>query len=672
MQPARWITGPFLAQFGPPLTKITADSPFLFLFQLYLIMWFRSLTIAFGFATLLVVPNANAQFPGDPVEVDEPSEPTPRADELVRQLESSASRGGLYRAQSIRSLAQLRAWPQVDRWLTQMDGTADQAILAESAQVIGPQLLLRISLSDELSDSGRSAISKMNAAAKATNQDVTRLRSAIDQLANDDVDANLQANRILMRGGDVTVELLVEAVAKGLPENQLVKVLAILRSLGEGGFQGLEQLALYGDPSLRPAVLVAIEMLSRDAAMDTLITAAFAGDASADESAAARAGAMIPDGFGKLDAVATLADRLETLREFAARSPNDTTPATLWTVNQDRTGVIPNRSTLVYQRYRDAYDAAQRLRRLGALPPTVGRSVLATDLSYRLMVDVDWGNPAQIKEFERLYPQQLDRRQLLTTLAEQRKRGDIPAALGAVRLLSSVLATDAPTEAVLGLRDGRFTELVDAVRDSNARIRFESAACITKLVGSEGAFVSFPGASYYRNTLSEMAALNSRPTAIVLETRPVIALRQESILGQLGYEVRLVESAHQAEREVASGGDLRLVISKIQISDAATAELVDRIRRQPRGNVVPIVFYRDAETSEKSVQRTELETTSNRWISENTPSVYLVDLPGSPAALTEVLLEVDSKRRLPPLSVADRSSFRQLGLGALQGKSSPR
>lgn len=635
-------------------------------------MRFRNLTIAFGLATLLSVPDAHSQFPGDPVEVEENTEPQPRADELVRQLESTAARGGAHRAQAIRSLARLRAWPQVDRWLSQIDGVADQTELAESAQVIGPQLLLRLSLASELSDSSRSAVTKMNAAAKSINEDVARLRQAINRLATDDVDANLQANRILMRGGEASVQELVAAVAKGLPQDQLVKVLSVLQTLGQGGVRSLEQLAMYGDSSLRPTVLNALQILNRNAVSDTLIAAAFAADATADESLVARQGAAIPAGFEKLDAVATLADRLETLRDIAARCPNDTSPATLWSVNQDRNGVFPNRSTVVYQRYRDAYDAAQRLRRLGNLPPTVGRGVLAADMSYRLMVDVDWGDPEQINEIQTTYSQPLDRQQLLTSLSEQRQREDIPAAIGVLRLLVSSMKGDTPQQAVLALRAGRFPQLVDAIRDSHARIRYEAAACLTELVSSEGAFTSFPGASYFRSTLSEMASLSARPTAIVLETRPAVALRQESILGQLGYEVRLASSARQAEREIASGGDLRLVVSKIQIFDAVAAELVDRIRRQPKGNRVPIVFFRDAETSEKSVQRAELETTSNRWISENTPAVYLVDLPGSPAALAEVLAEVDSKRRLPPLSVTDRSEFRKIGTDALQGDSLPR
>ena len=123
------------------------------------------------------------------------------------------------------------------------------------------------------------------------------------------------------------------------------------------------------------------------------------------------------------------------------------------------------------------------------------------------------------------------------------------------------------------------------------------------------------------------------------------------------------------QREVARGGDLRLVVSKVEVADAVSSEVVDRVRRLPRGARVAIVFYSDAETHEKSVVRAEWETTSQRWTDEQTPAVFLVPLPGSPSALTDVLAEINGKRRLPALSVSDRVRFREVGAAALQGDS---
>ncbi|MDV6031093.1 MAG: hypothetical protein F9B45_13510 [Phycisphaera sp. RhM] len=633
-------------------------------------MRFHVLIIAVSLASVaLLAAGAPGQFDDGPPEASDPTEAPAKTDELVRQLESTAARGGIYRAEAIGSLARIGAWPEVDRWLAKIDGVGDSIQLAQAADVIGNELLLRISLRSDLSDASRSAIKKMTAAAKANQQSPERLRAAIDQLAGDAIDANLGATRTLMAGGNAAIEAIVSAITGGVSAAHRAKLLGILEALGDGGAQALNQLALYGAPSVRASALDALRVLDPAAATDTLISSALASDATAEEAQVARRSSVFPQGFEKPDAIAVLADRLNTLRSVAMRTPNDLSPAVLWSVNGDRTGVQPNRSTEIFRRYRDAYDAAQRLRRLGSLPPAVGRSVLAADLAYRVMVDVNWGDPDQVQQVRQLYRDQVDPPSLLVALAELRSRNDIPASVGIMRLLSDAIASGNAGSDLLFSRDGGFSELVEAVRDPQPRIRYEAADGLWQAVSGSGRGFAFPGASYVRKTLAEMASLDSRPLVILLETRPVIALRQESILNQMGYAVERVTSAIDVERAIERGGDLRMVVSKIRIADAAPAELVDRVRRQPKGKRIPIVFYSDAETSEKSLRRTELETTSNRWISDDTPAVFLVPLPGSPAALTDVLFEVESKRRLPPLSIGERARFRMSGAAALQGDS---
>lgn len=602
----------------------------------------------------------------------ETTDAEPKPDELVRQLESTASRGGAYRAHAIQSLARIGAWPQVDRWVAASADTDDQSKLAETVRLIGPDLLLRISLYSGLSDGSRAAIKTLFAASKAFNQSSDRLRKAIDQLVSNDVDTNLAANRALLAGGHVAIQELVAALVKGLPSGQRSRVIAVLKSMGDGGARSLNQMALYGASSVRPSALDALRVIDPEYALDTLVTAAFAVDSTPDEKHIARTGSSIPTDFDHLDAIASLADRLGTLRRLARSTPNDLSPATLWSLSENRTGIQPARSTQIFLRYRQAYDGAQRLRRLGSLPPSVLRSVLAADLGYRVMVDIDWGDPDQIAQIRSAYPDQLSVAGLLTALDEQRRDEDIPAAVGLIRLLGSSLQPDSGQDSILDSNGGRLSSLVSAVRDPQPRIRYEAAGAIAKLVSSAEAGSSFPGASYYRRTLSEMASLDPRPTAIVLETRPVITLRQEALLGQLGFNVRVVTSALQVEREIAKGGDLRFVLSKIRIADASPAELVDRIRRQPKGSRIPIVFFSDSETTDKNYRNVELETLSNRWINNNTPAVHLIALPGSPVAFSEVLAEVESKRRLPTLSVSDRSVYRSIGTEALQGESLPR
>ncbi len=631
-------------------------------------MRFRILTLLICTAISLNGRPLPAQFLDAAPETPE-SEDAPRQDELVRQLESKAGQGGRHLAESINSLVRVGAWEQVDRWVSKYDSIADQAQLAEAAGIIGNSFLLRISLHEDVSDNARSAVNKILAAAKASKQDPTKLRDAIKDLGWDDVDAVLGANRTLTAGGEASIKELVDAIAAGISPTQRPRVIALLRALGTGGGQALGQLALYGTEAVRPNAISALAELNRTSVLDTAVTSAFATDATEAERNAASAAGLVPQGFERLDAIAVLADRLESLRRLASLAANDSAPATIWSVSEDRATVQSTASTEIYLRYREAYDAAQRMRRLGALPPKSARSALAADLAYRVMVDIDWEDATQIGQVRAAFPEASSVDQLLTSLAEQRERNDTAASLGLLRVIAEAVAASDSSQAIAAVREGQYSLLVDAVQDADPRIRYEAASIVAGLVASAGRNASFAGASYYRSTLSEMASLRSRPTAILIETRPVVALRQENILGQLGFDTRVVKSALQAEQEIRRGGDLRMVVTKIQVVDAAPAEVVDRIRRLSKGGQLPIVFYSDVETHDKSIKNAELETTSARWADENTPSVYVVPLPGNPAAFLDVLTETDSKRRLPAMSPGDRARFRLVGTAALQGDS---
>ena len=629
-------------------------------------IWIISIAL-FGWTAIAAFAQ---QPPPDIFDADSGIERTEnQSDELVRQLLADAARGGLYRARSLQRLARINSWSNVDRVLTEFDSIADQQELAAAAQEIGTEYLLQISLHPGLSDQSKSAIRKIIAAADASNQAPAKIQAAIKQLASDDADGNLAANRVLLRAGNAGTTAMVSSITQGLEQSHQSKLIAILRSQGANAYEALEQLALYGSDAVRPHALIALRQLDADRASDNLVAAAFSSHSTPDEREAASG--RIPIAFETLDAIALLHDRLRTLRELASRAPNDATPATMWLIDDNRSSVRWQRTTEVYLRYRLAYDAATRLQRIGSLPPVVARHVLAANVAYRTMVDVDWPTEEQLDEARRLYQGRFESADLLLAFEEQRQDGNTPAALGLLRLFSIAANEDAAAEQFLRGRKSGFSALVEATQDPTPRIRYEASAVITQILSKQGVKATFPGSSFYRKTLSEMSRLGADPTAIVIESRPVVALRQESNLQHLGIDAQMVVSAGEAEREIAHGGDLRMVVSKLGLPDAHPAELVDRIRRHPKGSRVPIVIYSDADSHEKSLRSANAETTSGRWISEDTPRVYVVPLPGSPAAFSEVLSEIQSKRRLPPLSIGDRTQFRSIGLEALEPADSP-
>ena len=633
-------------------------------------MWFRIFPVAVVFSVVLAGQPLWGQFDEDPfatqadgsvvdaATADETEAEAEKPDELVRQLESKASRGGLYRAQAIGSLARLGAWPAVNRWLARIDEQDDPTELAAAAKEIGADMLLRISLQTDLSDQSRSAIDKLSAAAKSVRQSPERVRAAIAALNSSDLDQSIAAARTLAEGGDVAIAELVASLSKGLPAGHWDKVLDVLRSLG-GGAAPLGQLALYGNDSVRTNAIAGLWQLDRSAAVNNLVSSLLTSKVTDGEREFARQIGLVVTDDNRDAAVAKLARDLIEKRRIAKTTPNDLQPSTLWTVGSDRQSVAPSRSRIMFQHYRDAYDAAQRLLRAGTVSAPIARNALSADLEYRVLVNPDWGTPEEINQVRRNHVAAASTVELLAAIDGQREQRHVPAVLGLIRMLGDQMRSDSSntgdTFSIVFIGSGgQPSPLVQAVRDSDPRVRYEAASAIASALKSGQSPGSFPGASYFRSTLAEMLELRARPTALVLETRPTTALRQESILDQLGFRSQVVTSAMSAERAVAAGGDLRMIVSKLGIADASAAELVDRIRRLPKGRRVPIVFYDDDSNSEKTRRNAQLLKTSTRWVGDETPAIYLADLPGGASAFVDVITEADSKRRLPAMNASDR------------------
>ena len=536
-------------------------------------MWFRSLGL-FGLLTAFLASPLLAQFPGTDPPPATPEPTVEKFDELVFQLESQARRGGLDLAKAVASLTRVGAVPEAIRRLEEIGKSDDVDLLAESAKAIGPAMMLRLSLSESLSESGQTSITKMSDALKRYDQSVERLRAAIEDLGTDSVDKNLAANRTLLRGGDVAIGELVAAVGRELPRSHRAKVIQVLRSFDREAIDAVGELALYGTESVRANALDAFQQLaSSERSTVWSIGAMFAINATDQERSIA---AEIASVSSRDEAIGFLVDRLNLARRVAHQSPNDDTPATVWSIDPNGTAVVPTRSEELYLQYRRSYDLAQQLRRLGTLPSPALNAAISADLAYRVMSDLDWGDPEQLEEFKGLYGPMLDTDQLLIALNENRHLGYVPSALGLIRVLGS----DA-TPRLLHGSVGKISPLVDAAtRDATPRIRYEAASLIASILQTSD-IQYYAGSSEVKRTLAEMVALTDHASAVLLETRPAVAVGQESILGQLGLETRIAMTASDVEREVARGGDLRMILSKIEISDASAIELVDRVRRRP-------------------------------------------------------------------------------------------
>jgi hypothetical protein len=569
----------------------------------------------------------------------------PKVDDnpLRIQLLEHSRRGDLQLADAISSLARIGRWSDVDRLLLQMT-SVDAAVLVEVARRIGPALFLRMKQQPQLGDPARSTLGRLEEAAKSYAESRQRLRDAIGQIDSPSIDTRLSAARVLLGGGNVAISELVAAAASENPPAPRDEILRVMLQFGSGGPDALRQLALYAPPAVRNRALESLARINRNAYIADLLTGMYAADSGKAEEATARAilGRM---GSG----LPSLASALEILfldfhdrQDQARRVENDGQLTTLWSVSADQTGVTFQPTSVVIAAYRDAADAGSRLRRVGGLTPENVQAVLAADLAYRVMIDPDWGDPDQIKAVRAAHGSATAGWSLSAAIGLALEVGDHTATIGLIRMLDSE-TSDADRDMLLTGSGASPTPLVGAASSPHPRVRYEAALAVARL--AEGGR-RYPGSSRVMHCLSEMRSLGEQPTAILVETRSEVVLHMERLLGNIGLEVEVVGSVSQLQRRVARGGDLRMILSKTELADLPPVEMIDLVRRIDRGHDLPIVFYGSEPVA--GIQ-------GARW---QTPTM-LIDLPVSAAAFDGMLDAVARKRRVPPLSVIDRQSYRK-------------
>lgn len=576
----------------------------------------------------------------DAEPAEEPEPPGP----LEFQLYQQASRSNLGFAGAVASLARIGRWQDVDQYLSSLEGRGlSSAEQAEMARRMGPTILMRMALHPELSEASRSAATALLQAAKTEAESPERLRRAITQLASESTDDQLAATRVLLSGGDAAVAELVAALVSDRPPAPPPALAGILQRLGDDGALALERLALYGDAKIRQRALESLVRVDPPSATADLITTLHAADATDEEVASAKRllqqlGKPVPD---RRRVAVALTNELQRLQTLADRTPNDDQVATAWSVDDQGRGVDWQVTPAVMLRYRAATDMASRLRRIDGFSAAPANMALRADLAYRVMVDPDWGDPEQKQSFRALYPRLTRADALSAAIDDALQQHDWPALVGLIRLIDE---TAPLLERFAYLRGGGAdpAPLVAAADAANPRVRYEAALKVSQLSDSR----PFAGSSRVRKTLAEMRSLGDTPTAILLETRSDVIVRQEAILQQLGFDVEVVDSVAQLQRRVSAGGDIRLIVAKTELPDLSAIEMIDLVRRTDRGREIPIVLY-----GPQIVGAAE-----PRWPA---PIVEMEREALTPFAFRELLDRIASERRLPPLSPVDRALYAQ-------------
>ncbi len=564
-------------------------------------------------------------------------------DPLDRQLMENAARGDLQLADAIASLVRLERWPDVDRLLSRTAGkNIDDTMLAEMFGRIGPTLYLRVKQRSDLSGPAQAGMDKLRVAASKYAESEVRLNRAIEQLGSDSTDAQLEGTRTLLSGGDAAVEALVAAAVLDQPAAKRDNILRTLLALGGGGVDALGQLALYGTPEVRAGALASLARISRRDHMVELVTALHAADASPAEREVASTQLQRINGLPSRQAtLEALAFDLRAKHEVARQIENDGQITTLWSVNTDRNGATHQPALTLHAVYRELYDAAARLQRVGGLSPDLRVATLAAAMGYQLLIDPDWGDAAQIQPIRDQYGDLTTGSALSKVIDYVLASDDHAATIGLIRLIDPANISDVDRHALLDGSAGVAAPLVRAALSPEPRVRYEAALKVAALAGDQ----SYAGRSQVMRTLSEMVSLSDRPTVILVETRSDVIIPIETFLSGLGLHVEVATSVGELQRMVARGGDLRLVIAKSDLADLAPIEMIDSVRRMNRGRQLPIAVYGDRVPY----------LGESRWSAPTTWIEGSVSL----SSLDELFDLVKRSRRMPPLTIIDRQSYRE-------------
>ncbi len=607
---------------------------------------FFALLLAVPFGARAQLPDLGFVAPGENVTAPTDVPPTERADPLSDQLRlRAASMNELEVAEAVAAMARVGLWKEVDETLARAaTRKQDDATAAAMARRIGPNLLMKISQAEEVNQPAKNLVRMLAEKLTADNSSPARLQQAINDLDDPSVDKQLGAIRVLLSGGNASIVALVQAIVADDPPSDRDTMLRTMLRLGDGGVMALRQLATYGNESVRSNALLAISRIDRERFAADLVAAFHAANATDEERQAAavafrKMALSVPS---RNEAIEYLVDDLRRARELVDLTAGDDEIATVWSVSSDGENITSTETYVSIAAKHAAANSATRLRRLGELPQPMIIDALISDLSYRVTVDPLWGGEKQTQPIRELYG---DVTVFSAAFSTALAREDWAAMIGIVQLVGDDNVANA--EQWLAGEGGQPSALVQAALSPIPRVRFEATAAIARLQPDS----SYPGSSQVSKTIAEMSRLRERPVAILVETIPELLSRQESFLSSMGFHVEIVTSVAELERQIEMGGDLRLILSKTALADARPIEMVDRVRRLPRGKMLPIIFYGE---EANVLGATEFDV----------PTVQIPQ-PKSVTPIVQLVQKWSGRASLPPLVQGERNVFQSIGRDAL-------
>ena len=625
---------------------------------------------------------------------------------IVRQWLSHAGGGAEDRAESINALARLNRWAQVDQLLSSTDlRKIRPEVQAKMSLRIDAANFLRIRQNDQVGAKAKEVLDAIGKSARAMATDGRVLQKAIKQIVNarSNTDQKLAAARTLVRGGNASIVAVTDTLTGDLGTPSRQELLRVLLSFGDTALNPLEQIALYGQPTRRLNALRSLRMVNRERFLPTWVTALHASDSTEDERLIAseairkfdRNEVSFEDAleYSHADLVrrATAVRLMEKTSTGQVESNRVFDAKKYWALDPGDQSIKRVRLSDFQKSYRDVVDASARLRRLEHLSSAAKFDVIAAEVGYQIAIDPDWlfdltpsdlvlnltlvdslddwesiiGAASQLRAGSNTASNNNLDEWFGSALAHASQKNDEAAMLGIIRVLSESIRADgsgdrrtAMSQALISASTpntgANLPVLIELAASSpRTRIRYEAALLAAEI--ADGG--RYAGLTRVRHTLAEMSRLGDQPTAVLVETRSSVRVDVERLAGEMGLQLEVVSSVSELLRLVRRGGDIRVIVCKSNLRDQRPIELLDSVRRLPRGERLPIVFY-PANTIALDLP---LEA---RW---DAPLVKL-EGPVTRAAMENAIADAQRTPAIKPLTGLERRSFRDRAAKHLSSK----
>ena len=458
--------------------------------------------------------------------------------------------------------------------------TADAA---EIASRIGDPTLFDLRFSQELTAEQKSVVAGLQQAAAEFARDPARLKSFMPALIARDEQTRSAAEQALARGGQAAIAVLVEELMSGTAGLPVPVVAEQLRRHGDSAIEAVQLGTHQVAGTSRNVLLEALTRISPTQAVPSLLSAAYARDT--DAATRAMATQLLKRMYPQLPELETAHQHLAVILE---RTINDWrhTPAGgeaikgVWSISNDKTLVFDFYTRRQALAIKTAL-AAEQLARICDGPIPVAARV--AKLGSELAADANFGlNPEILKLLAEQW--QVPAASLTNVLEESldyaRKLRIGEAAVAAIRLL--VRTEDKHLTVSSGSRP---RPLVAAVDDAIEAVRLEAAAAVAEV----GFDRDFAGSSVVRRRWAEMARMPNQLQALVIEPRESVAREWLVWLESLGYQVTWTQTGWLALEAIESASGFDFVVLSSRPSDSGPIEMIDRIRRYPKGGALPIL-----------------------------------------------------------------------------------